>query len=93
MGEFGSSDADPDVEAADVPDRVCSFTLPKARRSPHHRMLSGSVTPGVDCNKAGPPIKECRAYVDAAVGGSAQRPVMLPARVKVGLVFESVCWG
>ncbi len=44
-----------------------AVTHPKARRAPQRWVPAGSVTPEVDCNKAGPPQKERSVSTDATV--------------------------
>ncbi len=54
--QLPSVDANPAVKAAESADSV--VTRPKARRGTRRQVPLGSVIPGVDCNKVGPPQKE-----------------------------------
>ncbi len=66
--QLPSADTDLDVEAADVTNSVSPVaTRPKERRAPRRRVPSRSVTPGVDCNKARPPERECSVCLEDAV--------------------------
>ncbi len=90
-----STGSDPDVKAADV-DSVTYVTRPREKRAPWHRVLVGSMTVGIDYNKAKPLPEEYSVCVDATNGGIVPKGLSCcwqgSRRVRVGLVFELVCW-